>query len=366
MHIPSLVDHFGENSFNHPCEKPWDHLLQHSTGDIAAGLRHASSQIKQIFEEVAIDGTYDPEKCLALQGETRIGFHHNGTRPASVTHALTEQLETMEYEWWLKEVRSLPTSRYDRWAFECCDVFSQQVMLAAPNAMGHLGNDEFVLVFTRYMGQKNYITRSMEGLYFGKKGFQVNANATTLCCASLPGGGFRVLHDKVKTLIITFLRLAGVEADEESALWMLGKVRDPFMKRYIDSLLRAQAADKRNPEGSIVADFVAWDLPTAKQASNDSGLGSRSDALGEVKTMQPGKSSYQKGNCQENRPVDQRATQVRRNYKRRAAGLDLTHAPEVVGDGTNKWSGGSIRGGPWNILHRQRPPPCCRCVRRSQ
>ena len=84
-----------------------------------------------------------------------------------------------------------------------------------------------------------------------------------------------------------------------------------------------------------MADIVAWDLPAAKQASNDSGLGSRSDALGEVKTMQPGKSSYQKGNCQENRPVDQRATKVRWDYKKRACGLDRTHAPEVVGDGTN-------------------------------
>ena len=32
---------------------------------------------------------------------------------------------------------------------------------------------------------------------------------------------------------ITFLRLAGVEAGEESALWMLGKVCDPFMKRSL-------------------------------------------------------------------------------------------------------------------------------------
>ena len=74
-----------------------------------------------------------------------------------------------------------------------------------------------------------YIVGSMEGLYFGKKGEQVNAHATNLCCASLTGGGFRILHDQVKTLIITFLRLAGVEANEETALWMLGKVRDPFM-----------------------------------------------------------------------------------------------------------------------------------------
>ena len=32
---------------------------------------------------------------------------------------------------------------------------------------------------------------------------------------------------------------------------------------------------------------------------------------------------------------DERATQVRRNYKRRAAGLDRKYAPEVVGDGDN-------------------------------
>ncbi|EJK58836.1 hypothetical protein THAOC_21005, partial [Thalassiosira oceanica] len=97
------------------------------------------------------------------------------------------------------------------------------------------------------------------------------AHMTTMLSLSdirIIGGGFRVLHDQVKTLIITFLRPAGVEADEESALWMLGK-------------------NKTNPEGTIVADFVARDFPVPTQASNDSGLGARTDVLGEVKTLQP-------------------------------------------------------------------------------
>ncbi|EJK51810.1 hypothetical protein THAOC_28987 [Thalassiosira oceanica] len=241
----------------------------------------------------------------------------------------------MEFRWLLQQVRALPTSRFDRWAFECCDVFSQQVMLAAPDAMGHMGNEAFVIAVTRYFGQSSYITRSMAGLYFGKKGEQVNENATNLCCAHLPGGGFRILHDQVKTLIITFLRLAGVEADEESALWMLGKVRNPYMQRYTDAILHAQAQNKTNPEGTIVADFVARDFPVPTQASNDSGLGARTDVLGEVKTLQPSKTSYDKGNCQTNRPVNLRATQAVRSYRRRAAGLDQKYAQEVVGDGTN-------------------------------
>ena len=89
----------------------------------------------------------------------------------------------------------------------------------------------------------------------------------------------------MKTLIITFFRLAGVTANEEDALWMLGSVPNPFMRRYTNSIHRARAENRRYPDGTIVADFVARDCPTFKQASNDSGLGSRSDILGEVKTM---------------------------------------------------------------------------------
>ena len=67
MHTPSLVNHFGETSFNHARGRdwhPWKHLLDNSNGDIATGLRQASSQMKTNFEEVAIDGMYDQDSCL--------------------------------------------------------------------------------------------------------------------------------------------------------------------------------------------------------------------------------------------------------------------------------------------------------------
>ena len=40
---------------------------------------------------------------------------------------------------------------------------------------------------------------------------------------------------------------------------MLGKVRYPYMKQYIDSMLRMGAENKQNLEGTIVVDFVARD-----------------------------------------------------------------------------------------------------------
>ncbi|EJK69331.1 hypothetical protein THAOC_09421, partial [Thalassiosira oceanica] len=79
----------------------------------------------------------------------------------------------------------MPTSSYDRWAFECCDKFSQQVVLAAPNAMRHLNHEEFVLAITRYWALLWQERRS------GRR-FCVEL----VLRASLPGGGFRVLHDQ--------------------------------------------------------------------------------------------------------------------------------------------------------------------------
>ncbi|EJK52899.1 hypothetical protein THAOC_27775, partial [Thalassiosira oceanica] len=106
----------------------------------------------------------------------------------------------------------------------------------------------------------------------------------------------------------------GITANNEDALWMLGRVPDPYMRGYTDWILQARAEDRTYPDGTIVADFVDRDCPTPTQASNDSGLGGRSDILGEVKTIQPRKSSYQKGNCQANPPTNQLASNVRRNY----------------------------------------------------
>ncbi|EJK44876.1 hypothetical protein THAOC_36551, partial [Thalassiosira oceanica] len=65
--------------------------------------------------------------------------------------------------------------------------------------------------------------------------------------------------DRANDMRMIVMRWRGVEADEESALWMLGRQRNPYMQRYTDAILQAQAQNKKNPEGTIVADFVARD-----------------------------------------------------------------------------------------------------------
>ncbi|EJK44213.1 hypothetical protein THAOC_37269, partial [Thalassiosira oceanica] len=73
------------------------------------------------------------------------------------------------------------------------------------------------------------------------------------------GPPLHALNRSKTKLPLNCLMLRTSKADEESALWMLGKAPDPYMKRYTDSILQARAQDKKkNPEGTIiVADFVA-------------------------------------------------------------------------------------------------------------
>ncbi|EJK68906.1 hypothetical protein THAOC_09880 [Thalassiosira oceanica] len=96
---------------------------------------------------------------------------------------------------------------------------------------------------------------------------------------------------------------------------MLGKVRNPYMQRFFGEGFPGPDAGVQRHRTYLV--------------------GARTDVLGEVKTLQPSKTSYDKGNCQTNRPVNLRATQAVRSYRRRAAGLNQKYAQEVVGDGTN-------------------------------
>ncbi|EJK47261.1 hypothetical protein THAOC_34031 [Thalassiosira oceanica] len=208
--------------------------------------------------------------------------------------------------------------------------FSQQVVLAAPNAMGHMNNA------TRNSSSQSHGSSASRTSYPGLL-WQEWSSGRRICvkpvlrvptgwrlqCPPRPGRALDA-REGARSLYETVHRLDSTGAGLE---------------------------DRKYPDGTIVADFVARDCPTPNQASNDSGLGGRSDILGEVKTIQPGKSSYKKGNCQANPPVNQRASNVRWNYRKRTVDPDRAHAPEVVGDGTNGQVGPTIRGGPWTIPH---------------
>ena len=87
---------FGEGAFDFPFSAPWEGVLRNSRpdGDIATGIHQAWSHLNSKFQEVASpEQVDDTSTFLITQPVERAGFYEDGSMAASVTHAVTEELE---------------------------------------------------------------------------------------------------------------------------------------------------------------------------------------------------------------------------------------------------------------------------------
>jgi len=87
---------FGEGAFDFPFESPWEGVLRNSRpdGNIATGIHQAWSHLNSKFQEVASpEQVGDTANFLIAQPVERAGFYEDGSMAASVTHAVTEELE---------------------------------------------------------------------------------------------------------------------------------------------------------------------------------------------------------------------------------------------------------------------------------
>ena len=87
---------FGEGAFDFPFNSPWEGVLRNSRPDsnIATGIHQAWSHLNSKFQEVASpEQMGDTASFLITQPVERVGFYEDGSMAASVTHAVTEELE---------------------------------------------------------------------------------------------------------------------------------------------------------------------------------------------------------------------------------------------------------------------------------
>ena len=91
FHIPSLVHHFGEDSFSHPLDSPWETLLSHNNNpnSLSGGLRYAWNHLTSNFQSTAPPLQSLTSALLLTQDVSNAGFYASGTYASSVTRALT-------------------------------------------------------------------------------------------------------------------------------------------------------------------------------------------------------------------------------------------------------------------------------------
>ena len=217
LNIPSIIDLFGEGSFDFPFDEPWEHLINRSreSCNLAHGLKHAWSHLTTSFQDVATPEQLSDFDLLLSQEVTRAGFYEDGTVAASVTKALTIELESARATTLGEEITTaLGRDEYERWAWESCDTISGQFLLSPPDHFGYIKDTVFQSAFATYLGQACPIIAPVVGRFFGKDGKQLDKYGANLAAAALPGQGHRTLHNQLQALLQAMMKLGGIFSEK--------------------------------------------------------------------------------------------------------------------------------------------------------
>ena len=143
------------------------------------------------------------------QGVGRAGFYQNGTITASVTKAITSELEKAQAtRLGERIVATQDRTLYKRWAWEACNDISGQFLQSPPDHFGYLEDTTFQVAIATYLEQPCPLMAVIQGRFFGKKGQVIDKYSANLAAAILPGGGHRILHNQLQSFVQAMMKLA--------------------------------------------------------------------------------------------------------------------------------------------------------------
>ena len=268
---------------------------------------------------------------LLTQEVERAGIYSNGTIAGSVTDAVTRELESARSKRLGKRIESeLERTDYERWAWEAWTKMSTEFLLSPPDAIGYMEDPIVQVAFTTYLGQPCLLIAPVAGRFFGKNGAVFDQFGANLAAAPLMGSGHQTLHNLLQSLVQNMRKVAGIASEKEAVNFLLDKVGEPYILRYVSHV--SAAPNARKAPHAIVPDIHALNFSTGKQRVNDSGATTTAEAFFEMKTYTACKSRYQYNNTTRN-PADRRATEVSGAYSSKFRKLDRLFAAEVVGEG---------------------------------
>ena len=138
-----------------------------------------------------------------------------------------------------------------------------------PDHVGCIENDPFRMRFARYPGQAFPIIAPMVGRYFGRKGKRLDKYGMNLSADAKPGRGHQSLHDQLLHMMVSMMKVAGVQANVEAAKFLNDKIGELYISNYINHV--TAHPDHRNTPHAIIPDIHAYDFPSGRQMINDSG-----------------------------------------------------------------------------------------------
>jgi hypothetical protein len=304
LHIPTVVNMLGEDSFHHPPTSPWETLLSAARprSNLKSGLQYTWLHLTQNFKDVTTAVKTLDKNLLLSQSVERAGFYADGTHAPSVTNALTLEMETRRSRHLGERITAiLNCGKYEHWAWEAWTKMSATFLVSPPDQLGYMEDEVFQVGIATYLGQPCPLVAPVTRHYFEKRGEQLNRYGTNLAAALLPGHRHCSLHNKLQSITQAMMKLGGIYSAAKAVNFLVDKIGHPYITSYINHVSSHPTAQKA--PHVIVPDLHAFNYPTAGQQDNDSGATSAAEAFLEIKTFTACKSQYDYYNTNL-RPVD--------------------------------------------------------------
>ena len=235
-----------------------------------------------------------------------------------------EYLQLKELE---RRAKGLNKMDPKRWAFESAKSASAIWLHSPPDAYGYIPNECYTTIWASYLGVPDPVMAPYRDFYFGKEGLQVDEFGNNLASASLPGRGFRVLHNDLQLLVSNMMELGGIQTNRESTNFLSNKMGGKYIDRYNHHLSEAPNGDPRRAKHCMIPDIMAHNYPAGRTRGDDSGARpNRLPAIFELKTFYFGTTRFGHNTNASYSPTDRRANGVRREYSNKFDTLDRTFA----------------------------------------
>ena len=113
-----------------------------------------------------------------------------------------------------------------------------------------------------YLGQPCPLVAPVPGRFFGKKGQVIDSYGANLAMAVIPGGGHRVFHNQLQSLVQAMMKLGGMFVEKEAFNFLLSEVEDPYITQYVNHV--SSATNSRRVQHAIVPDLHACNFPAGR------------------------------------------------------------------------------------------------------
>ena len=165
----------------------------------------------------------------------------------SVTRELTKEPEkATSLKLRKRLIGELKREHFESWAWEAWSKTSAMFLHLPPNLFGFMEDPVFQHGFANYLGQPRPLVAPLVGIYFGSDGTQIDEYGANLVSVALSGIGWKALDDNLESTLQHMMKLGGIHTQRQATNFMLCKVDDPYISRYIKALAKITRKRTRN------------------------------------------------------------------------------------------------------------------------